>query len=91
MPEASGGIKGTVKTIDNLPMPGVVLTATESSSASRTVVSDAEGRYTFAHLEPGPYSVQAEMPGFKPVEKEHIEVEMEYVTVDFEMSPVSQE
>src|ERR1700730_16546511 len=35
----------------------------------RTVQSDREGRFSFPHLQPGPYRVQSVAPGFEPLQQ----------------------
>lgn len=48
-------------------LPGVTLTVTHAgTNQSRTVVSNEEGLYRFAGLQPGSYSLKAEIQGFAP-------------------------
>jgi hypothetical protein len=54
------------KTTDNLAGITVKLTATAPGSASKTTVTDFEGRYGFTHLVPGSYNLEASVEGFQP-------------------------
>ena len=46
-------------------LPGVTITVTNlATNQTRTVVTNEEGRFTFPALQPGRYSMSAELPGF---------------------------
>src|SRR4051812_12432552 len=55
----TGSLGGQVVDAQGLPLPGVTVTVT-SSSAPRSIVTDAQGRFLVAFLTPGLYSVRAE-------------------------------
>jgi hypothetical protein len=58
-----------------LPLPGVTVTVTENSTGfSRTVVTAANGAYTLPNLEPGTYTLTAEMSGFATLKREDIKL-----------------
>ena len=65
---ASGGvITGTVTGPDLSVLPGAVLVITHiASGTSQTVATAAHGMYEASRLEPGTYSVRAEITGFEP-------------------------
>ncbi len=69
---ASASIAGKVtagtgqKTTDNLAGITIKLAATNSGSASKTTVTDFQGHFEFAHLEPGNYNLEATVVGFQP-------------------------
>ena len=57
---------GMVKDPSGAPVPAAKLTLTnQDSGVARTTPSDADGRYRFAALQPGKYSLKAEATGFK--------------------------
>ena len=56
-------------------MPGVTVTATGPQGA-KTVVTDAEGRFSVPFLTPGAYVVRAELAGFKAVEQPNVTVSL---------------
>jgi Carboxypeptidase regulatory-like domain/TonB-dependent Receptor Plug Domain len=67
--QATGGsLSGTVKDGTGAVMPGVtVVIVNTDTSLTRTVITDAGGRYVAADLPPGPYSVKATLEGFTTV------------------------
>jgi carboxypeptidase family protein len=65
----SGSLSGTVVDNDDRVIPGATVTiVNEKTGEERRSVSDAVGAFLFPALPPGPYSVKAELPGFKPLE-----------------------
>lgn len=70
---AAGGLtaaehRGVVK-FGTLPVPGASVTAKQGDKTV-TVLTNAEGTYTFLDVADGPLSVKVEMRGFTPVERE---------------------
>jgi len=66
----TGTIWGHVNDTQGAPLPGVSVTLHSPYIAPITVVTDAQGIYRFASLEPSNnYAVTAELQGFKKVEK----------------------
>ncbi len=59
-------ITGVVKDPAGAPVPAAKVTlANQDSGVARASVSDADGRYRFAVVLPGVYSVKTEAPGFR--------------------------
>lgn len=58
-------LEGRVRDTSGAVIPGVTVTAS-SGSERRSVVTDREGRVTFATLAPGSYEIRAELVGFSP-------------------------
>src|SRR5258708_27293762 len=64
----TGIISGIITDAQGGVLPGVTVTARNTDTgALRTVVTEADGRFRFAALQPGPYEVKAELSGFGPV------------------------
>ncbi len=60
-----GSVTGTVRDETGGVVPGVQVTAVnESSGVARVVVSDGRGFYRIGALEPGRYTIRAELSGF---------------------------
>jgi hypothetical protein len=69
----TGTISGTIFDEGGGALPGVTVTMT-GKVGSRTAVTDAQGGYRFLALDPGTYSVQAELTGFKIHRRQNIDV-----------------
>src|SRR2546427_344313 len=70
-----GAISGTVRDVMGAVIPGATVTVTNTeTNASRTALTDALGFYRVAALEPGPYSVRAELSGFSTIENRDLRV-----------------
>ena len=62
-----GGIRGVIRDADGGVLPGVTVTIdNEDTGVSRTAVSNAVGEYNFANVQPGTYTLRAELSGFAP-------------------------
>jgi hypothetical protein len=69
----TGTITGTVKDDQGGVLPGATVKLT-GKTGSRSTTSDAEGVYRFAGVDPGAYSVTAELSGFRPRRQENVVV-----------------
>ncbi len=78
-------LRGTVQDQSGAPLPGAtVVTKNLETRLSRTVSSDAEGRFEVQRLLPGTYEVQASQAGFVSQLKEGLELGAEQLmTLDF--------
>ena len=64
----TGVISGIITDAQGGVLPGVTVTARNvDTGVSRTVVTEGDGRFRFAALQPGPYELKAELSGFGPV------------------------
>jgi hypothetical protein len=64
----TGTLRGTVQDSQNLPVPGVTVTATSPAlQGARTAVTDADGNYTLSALPAGAYEIRYELSGFGTV------------------------
>ena len=67
----SGRILGTVFDPQKAGIPGATVTVTNlATNIARTAVTDSEGNYVITPLDPGTYSVGAEVPGFQKAVRE---------------------
>lgn len=61
----TGRITGVILDPTGRVTPGATLTLTSTGTgAIRTAVSDGEGRFLFANIQPGPYTLGVELSGF---------------------------
>jgi hypothetical protein len=66
-------LAGTVTDAQGGVLPGTTLTVRNTETGLvRTAAADADGRYRFPALPPGPYTLKAELQGFAPVEVKDI-------------------
>ena len=71
--QGTGTLTGTVVDAQGSAVPGATITATDASTAAvRTVVSNENGLFRIAALNPGRYVVKVELTSFKPVTIEDI-------------------
>ena len=76
MAQASGGLSGVVKDQNGAVIPGATIIVTNTAtSLARTIVSNADGRWTASLLPVGQYSVAFEKEGFKKSISSNVEVE----------------
>jgi len=70
-----GGLLGNVVDQGGLPLPGVVVTITETNTnISYTAVTNESGYYVFSNLKDGTYRVAGELTGFKRTVREGVDV-----------------
>jgi outer membrane receptor protein involved in Fe transport len=73
--QATGSIEGRVTDETKAPLPGVTIEATSPTLATaRTAVSEANGKFTFASLPAGTYSIRCVLQGFATLEQANINV-----------------
>src|SRR5262245_35530505 len=69
----SGAIAGTITDTQGGVLPGVTLTVTNAETGvARTSITEADGKYRFAGLQPGRYDLRAELQGFSTVDGKSI-------------------
>jgi hypothetical protein len=70
-----GTITGTLQSTDDLPLPGVAITARSSAlQGERTAISDVNGVYYLRGLPPGRYVIDFAISDFQPVNREDVDV-----------------
>jgi hypothetical protein len=70
-----GAITGRVLDSSNARLPGVTVTATNvATNVASTTTTNGEGDYSILFLNPGTYTVTAELQGFKKVSRPNIQV-----------------
>ncbi|MGH9930984.1 MAG: carboxypeptidase regulatory-like domain-containing protein, partial [Pyrinomonadaceae bacterium] len=82
-------ISGRVLDPNSAVIPGATIEATlVRTGATRTTVTDDEGRYRIIQLEPGVYNLRASSAGFAPLEKKDLSwVAGKNVQLDFALVP----
>jgi len=73
---ATGTLSGTIQDPNGANLPGVNVTARNvSTDASRSAVTNGEGRWTIPGLSVGSYQITYELDGFKKLIREGVSVE----------------
>src|SRR6478672_5155555 len=71
--ERFGGIAGVVTDSSQAPVPGATITATnKQTGAQKVAVTGTDGAYRIADLDPGRYTVTAELQGFQKVQADDV-------------------
>ena len=85
--EFRGGIAGTITDTTGGVLPGVTVTVTNTETGvALSAVTDTQGLYQVRYLNPGTYSVAAELSGFKRVVRSGYDVHVgDVVRVDIAM------
>src|ERR1043165_2374120 len=74
--QVGGSLSGTIKDPTGGVVPGVAVTATNTVlGAETTVVTDAQGYYSFPKLPVGRYDVVIQIDGFKPIKRAGVTVD----------------
>src|ERR1041385_622080 len=64
--QATGQISGTVRDQSGAVLPGVEVTATQTSTGiSRSTITNETGAYLMPNVPVGPYKLEAALPGFQ--------------------------
>src|SRR5947207_6679585 len=64
--QATAQVSGTVRDQSGAVLPGVDVTATQTDTGIvRSVVTNETGSYFLPNLPPGPYRLEASLPGFR--------------------------
>src|SRR5436190_8570816 len=72
---STGAINGVVTDTSRAVLPGVTVTAqSPQMMGTRETVSDEQGRYQFAAIPPGEYTVSFELIGFSKYIRENIRI-----------------
>ena len=76
--QTSGSIAGEVRDVTGAAASGVAITATnDGTGATRSVVTNEAGVYSFPSLAPGTYTLQAGKAGFKTAVRREIELHVQ--------------
>src|SRR4051812_7098906 len=71
--ERFGALAGIVTDSSNAPVPGATITVTNTASgAVRTVVSNGDGSFQIADLDPGRYRIAVELTGFQKIQADDV-------------------
>ncbi|MGE5341996.1 MAG: TonB-dependent receptor [Candidatus Omnitrophota bacterium] len=74
----TGALQGVIRLEDGNPVPGVLVTISSETvmGATRTTISNQDGQYRFAGIQPGTYSVSASLEGFASARQSGIKIHL---------------
>lgn len=89
--ELTGSLRGTVTDNEGNPLPGVTITASSPVLMGvLTSVTTDRGIFRFPSLPPGTYTIKAELPGFKTLERTGVVVRVGMtVAIDISLEPTA--
>ena len=85
----SGALQGTVRLEDGNPVPGVLVKigSEEIVASAKTTITNDKGAYRFVGLQPGVYTLSAELEGFAKAVQKDVKVSIgKTFTVDLTMT-----
>jgi Carboxypeptidase regulatory-like domain len=84
----TGALIGAVSDQTGATIPGVSISAVHDATGTRyETVSGDNGRYQISNIRPGPYTVTAQLPGFKDQTQKDVLAQVgESVTIDFKLT-----
>jgi hypothetical protein len=85
--QTTSTITGTVRDQAGAVVVGATVTAKQvDTNLTRTITTDAQGRYVFPEMRVGLYKVKAEMSNFQPMEREFLLTLGDKATLDLELA-----
>lgn len=70
----TGTLSGKITAPDGRPVPSASVTVTDQSGQARSAISAQDGTFTVSNLAPGTYRVDVEVPGFRRLSQENVQV-----------------
>jgi tetratricopeptide (TPR) repeat protein len=85
---AKGRVEGMATNASKSPIPGATLTLSGATGFRQSGVTDPAGHYTFAAVEPGTYTLSAELAGYQVATQTAVKVTSgASTTVNFQLLP----
>src|SRR5262245_31204306 len=76
--QTQAGISGVIHDPSGAVIPGVSVTVTNpATNFSRSAVSNEAGVYNFPSLQPGRYNIKVELPGFRTITQNDVELQIQ--------------
>ncbi len=89
---SAGSISGTITDQTGGSLGGAMVTISDvDRGVNRTITTDASGAFSAPNLTPGNYKIRAEFKGFKTVERQNVQLEVNRdLRVDLSLAPGEQ-
>src|SRR5437016_8367449 len=76
--QTQAGISGVIHDPSGAVIPGVSVTVTNpATNFSRSAISNEAGVYNFPALQPGRYNIKVELPGFRTITQNDVELQIQ--------------
>src|SRR5262245_45887190 len=76
--QTQAGISGVIHDATGAIIPGVTVTITNpGTNFVRTAISNEAGVYNLPGLQPGRYNMKVELPGFRPITQNDVELQIQ--------------
>ncbi len=72
--QTMGNLSGKVTAPDGSPVPSASIMITDSTGFARNAAGGQDGTFRVANLPPGTYRVQVEVPGFKRLSQDNVQI-----------------
>ena len=69
-----GGLRGAIKDAGGAVPAATVTLTNEATNLARSALTNAEGEYAFAAVEPGTYKVKVSLQGYKTIERSGVRI-----------------
>src|SRR5215467_6586888 len=85
MAQTDGAISGVIRDPSGAVIPGAMVTVTNpATNQVRSAISNEAGVYNFPVLQPGKYNIKVELPGFRTIEQNGVELQIQQsARIDF--------
>src|SRR2546429_8951830 len=83
--QTQASISGVIHDPTGAVIPGVPVTVTNpATNFVRTAISNEAGVYNFPSLQPGRYNIKVELPGFRTITQNDVELQVQFAArIDF--------
>ena len=76
--QTQAGVSGVIHDASGAVIPGVSVTITNpETNFARTAISNEAGVYNLTGLQPGRYNMKVELPGFRPITQNDVELQIQ--------------
>src|SRR5437016_7002239 len=83
--QTDGSISGVIRDASGAVIPGAMVTVTNpATNQVRSAISNEAGVYNFPVLQPGKYNIKVELPGFRSITQNDVELQVQQsARIDF--------
>src|SRR6266487_1168282 len=83
--QTDGSISGVIRDASGAVIPGAMVTVTNpATNQVRSAISNEAGVYNFPVLQPGKYNIKVELPGFRTITQNDVELQVQFAArIDF--------